>query len=226
MVDSAELLLAGDSLVVIGSIENGDAVGDTRLLTYDISDPSAPALVDDRAFDATLVSAVQHDDDVRLVLNGGLPDLDFVQPRFFWRDGEEAVERNREVVRDSAIEDWLPTVTTYDADGEESDTAPLLDCATVTVPDSDDAALGTMAAPASTSTTRPTPTGSGSPPTPGSPTSPPPGCTSRPAPGRRGAAAGTGCRWAAPPTTVGAGSTGSSSTAPTRRTSPRAWSTA
>jgi hypothetical protein len=143
VVDSAELLLAGDSLVVIGSIENGDAFGDTRLLTYDVTDPSAPLLVDDREFDATLVSAVQHDDDVRLVLNAGLPDLDFVQPRF-WRNGEEAVERNREVVRDSTIEDWLPTVTTFDADGEEAGTAPLLDCASVTVPDTDDAALGTM----------------------------------------------------------------------------------
>ena len=71
------------------------------------------------------------------------PDLDFVQPRF-WRDDEEARERNREVVRDSVVEDWLPTVTTYDAQGEESGTAPLLDCATVTVPDTDDAALGTM----------------------------------------------------------------------------------
>ena len=143
VVDSAELLLAGDSLVVIGSIEDGDAFSDTRLLTYDLTDPSAPLLVDDREFDATLVTAVQHDDDVRLVLNAGLPDLDFVQPRF-WRNGEEAVERNREVVRDSTIEDWLPTVTTYDADGEEAGTAPLLDCASVTVPDSDDAALGTM----------------------------------------------------------------------------------
>ncbi len=144
VVDSAELLLAGDSLVVIGSIENGDAFGDTRVLTYDVSDPAAPALVDDRELDATLVSAVQHGDDVRLVLNAGLPDLDFVQPRF-WRDGEEAADSNREVVRDSTIDDWLPTVTTYGADGEESGTEPLLDCASVTVPDTDAAALGTMA---------------------------------------------------------------------------------
>ena len=143
VVDSAELLLADDSLVVIGAIESGDAFGETRVLTYDVSDPSAPALVDDRGYDATLVSAVQHDDDVRLVLNAGLPDLDFVEPRF-WRNGDEAVERNQDVVRDSTIEDWLPTVTTYDADGDESGTAPLLDCATVTVPDTDDAALGTM----------------------------------------------------------------------------------
>jgi hypothetical protein len=146
-VDSAELLLAGDSLVVVGSIENGDSFdsfGDTRLLTYDVTDPTSPALVDDRGFDSTVVRAVQHDDDVRLVLNGGLPDLDFVQPRF-WRDGDEATERNQDVVRDSTIEDWLPSVTTYDADGDPTGTEPLLDCAAVTVPDADDAALGTMA---------------------------------------------------------------------------------
>jgi len=143
-VDTAELLLAGDSLVVLGSIEDGDSFGDTRVLTFDVTDPTAPALVDDRGFDAAQVRVVQHDDDVRLVLNGGLPDLDFVQPRF-WRDGEEATEHNRDVVRDSTIEDWLPTVTTYGADGEPTGTQPLLDCAEVTVPDSDDAALGTMA---------------------------------------------------------------------------------
>jgi hypothetical protein len=143
-VDSAQLLLAGQSLVVIGSIENGDAFGDTRVLGYDVSDAAEPRLVSDRRFDATLVRAVQHDDDVRLVLNGGLPDLDFVQPRF-WRDAEEATERNQDIVRESTIEDWLPTVTTYNADGEPAGTEPLLDCTEVTVPDSEDAAVGTMA---------------------------------------------------------------------------------
>jgi hypothetical protein len=143
-VEGAELLLAGHSLVVIDSIENFEGFGDTRVLAYDISDAAEPRLVSDRRFDATLVRAVQHDDDIRLVLNGGLPDLDFVQPRF-WRDAEEATKRNQDIVRDSTVEDWLPTVTTYGADGESAGTESLLDCAEVTVPDSDSAALGTMA---------------------------------------------------------------------------------
>ncbi|HEX6151524.1 MAG TPA: beta-propeller domain-containing protein [Nocardioides sp.] len=143
-VESAELLLAGDSLIVTGTVERSDVSGDTRVITYDVSDPAEPRRVDDRGYDADLVRAVQHDDDVRLVLNGGLPDLDFVQPRF-WRDAEEATERNQDVVRESTIDDWLPTVTTYDADGEPTGTQSLLDCAEVTVPESADAALGTMA---------------------------------------------------------------------------------
>ena len=79
----------------------------------------------------------RHGDDaggdvVRLVLRSHLPALDFVQPGP--RLGEQtALERNRQVVRDSTLADWLPTV-----DGE-----PVVDCADVAVPTDDDAALGT-----------------------------------------------------------------------------------
>ncbi len=142
-VDGAELMLADDMVVVIGSVENGTGFGDARMLTYDITDPAAPTLVDHRGFDSTLVRAVQHDDDVRLVLTSALPDLDFVEPRF-WRSAEGALERNRDVVRDSTIEDWLPTVTTYDVDGDPTGSEPLLDCDEVVVPTADEAALGTM----------------------------------------------------------------------------------
>ncbi len=139
-VDAAELMLAGDRLVVTGTAGEDD----TRLLVYDLSDPARPTLVDHRGVDTSLVRAVQHDDDVRLVLTGGLPDLDFVEPRF-WRSTDGALERNQDVVRDSGIGDWLPTVTTYDADGVETGSSPLLDCDQVVVPSDEDAALGTMA---------------------------------------------------------------------------------
>ncbi len=141
-----EVLLAGDTVVVLGS-EDPDVYEprrSSRVTTYDLSDPAAPVLVDDRSFSSGLVRAVQHDDTVRLVLSNGLPDLDFVQPRF-WRDSEDALERNQDVVRDSAIEDWLPTVTTYDAEGDETGTEQLLGCDRVTVPAAGSAALGTMA---------------------------------------------------------------------------------
>ena len=141
-----ELLLAGDRVVVIstGADDVLTRTSETRLTTYDLSDPAAPVLVDDRSFDTGLVRAVQHDDTVRLVLTRALPELDFLQPRF-WRSDAGALERNQDVVRDSDIEDWLPTVTTYDADGEETGTEQLLDCDEVTVPSEESAALGTMA---------------------------------------------------------------------------------
>ncbi len=140
-----ELLLAGDTVVVVSS-SGDDLVRDstTRMTTYDVSDPTAPELVDDRSFTTGLVRAVQHDDTVRLVLSAPLPDLDFVEPRF-WRNEEEALKRNQEVVRESSVEDWLPTVTTYDADGDATGTEQLLECDEVAVPAADEAALGTMA---------------------------------------------------------------------------------
>jgi hypothetical protein len=137
--EGAELLLADDRVVVVA----GDEQATTRVTTYDLSDPASPALVDDRGVEGALVRAVQHDDTVRLVVTTGLPDLDFVQPRF-WRSEDGARERNQDVVRRSTLEDWLPDVTTYDADGDEVATTPLLECSDVVVPAEDDAALGTM----------------------------------------------------------------------------------
>ena len=140
-----ELLLAGDTVAVVSSGgDQWDRSSTTRLTTYDVSDPASPRLVDDRSFDTGLVRAVQHDDTVRLVLSTPMPDLDFVQPKW-WRDTDDALERNREVVARSSIEDWLPTVTTYDADGDETGTEQLLACDQVTVPSEESAALGTMA---------------------------------------------------------------------------------
>lgn len=135
-VRGAELLLAGDRLVVLGRdrVERGS----TRVLTVDVSDPAAPTVVDERLHDARLVEARLHgaggrsgDGTVRLVLAPRLPDLDFVRPgrHRSWRQAELT---NREIVRRSDVEGWLPEV-----DGD-----PLA-CKDVVVPTDDDAPLGT-----------------------------------------------------------------------------------
>jgi hypothetical protein len=134
-VRDAETLLAGDRLVVAGR----DRVEEefTRVLSVDVADPAEPTVVDDRLYAARLLEARLHggpEGTVRLVLTPYLPDLDFVQPRRK-RSWREAERMNREVVRQSDIEDWLPTV-----DGE-----PLLGCEDVAVPADDDAPLGTVA---------------------------------------------------------------------------------
>jgi hypothetical protein len=137
-VTDAELLLVGDRVVVVG--RDGDAPPEdvaTRTLVIDVTDPAAPAVVDDAAYDTGVVAVRQHGDAVRLVLDHGLPDLDFVQPRA-WRNQGSALERNRQVVRESTLEDWLPTVT---RDGEDEQ---LLGCDQVALPD-EEAGLGTLA---------------------------------------------------------------------------------
>ncbi len=66
------------------------------------------------------------------MLHNALPELDFSHP-----DGTfgqiRAKLRNRSLVRDTTLSDWLPTL-----DGE-----PLVDCADVAVPDDEEVSLGT-----------------------------------------------------------------------------------
>jgi hypothetical protein len=135
-----ELLVAGDRAVVLGHVD--EAAGSaydgprTRVVVLDVGDPGAPQVVSTHDFDAELAAARLHGDTggdvVRLVLRSHLPALDFVQPGPSLGE-QTALERNRQVVRDSTLADWLPTV-----EGE-----PVVDCADVAVPTDDDAALGT-----------------------------------------------------------------------------------
>jgi len=119
----AELLLAGDQVVVIGdtpvdySYERTLDTPRTVVRRVDLSDPAEPEVLDSQEYGASLVSARQYGDVVRLVLGTGLPALDFVQP-----DGDrterEALQQNRKVVRNSVIEDWLPSVREDGGDPE------------------------------------------------------------------------------------------------------------
>jgi hypothetical protein len=135
----AEILLVGDRVVAIG--HETDAYGtesSTRVLVVDLADPAAPAVVDEADYDTGLVTARLHGGTVRLVLDRGLPELPFVHPRKWWRDEDAALQRNRQIVKESTLEDWLPSVTRGD------DTDPLLDCTHVTVP-GEESGLGTLA---------------------------------------------------------------------------------
>jgi hypothetical protein len=108
--NAPELLLVGDSAVVLGHGWQGDDGPTTVVHRVDLADPASPTVVDTQTYDADLVSARQYGETVRLVLSSGLPALDFVTPG----DGlgeREALRRNRQVVRDSTIGDWLPTVS-------------------------------------------------------------------------------------------------------------------
>ncbi|WP_109508086.1 beta-propeller domain-containing protein [Nocardioides speluncae] len=138
-VDEGEILLVGTRVVVLDSEESG--VGEptsTVVVTVDVSAPDAPEVVQETTYDTGLVSARQFGDTVRLVVEAGLPDLDFVLP------GDERTEntaerRNEKIVRESTLDDWLPHVT--DGDGKEK---RLLDCGDVRIPD-ENAGLGTVA---------------------------------------------------------------------------------
>ena len=122
-----ELLLAGDSAVVLARGWQDD--GPTTVVhRVDLTDPSRPTVTDTQTYDADLLSARLYGDTVRLVLSGGLPDLDFLTPG----DGlseREALRKNRQVVRDSTIGAWLPSVS--DGGGPA---AQLVGCDAMRVP--------------------------------------------------------------------------------------------
>ncbi|HSF35034.1 MAG TPA: beta-propeller domain-containing protein [Nocardioides sp.] len=123
-----EMVLVDGRAVVLGTSSDGRS---TTITTVDLADPTSPTVVDATTV-AGRASAVRlHDDVVRVVLQNGLPELDFTAP-----DGTlgqlRARLRNRALVRDTTLADWLPTV----------DGAPLVDCADVAIPE-DEVALGT-----------------------------------------------------------------------------------
>ena len=123
-----EMVFVDGRAVVTGS--SGDGLS-TTITTVDLADPTSPSIVDTVTIRGRASAVRLHGDVVRVVVHNGLPELDFSYP-----DGAfgqiRARLRNRSLVRDTTLADWLPTV-----DGD-----PLVACDDVAIPD-DEVALGT-----------------------------------------------------------------------------------
>ncbi len=96
----------------------------TELIDLDISDPAQPRLDSRTSWSGQQLSLRQYGDTVRLVTSTGLAQLPFVQPRPGRLTTDQAEQRNREILRSSEVEDWLPGF------GSESGgtAAPLVGC--------------------------------------------------------------------------------------------------
>lgn len=129
---NGEILVSGDRVVVLGDLGGQfDEVTGARIVVIDMGQPGTPQVVEQTDYTATISAARLHGDVVRVVLDNGLPMLDFRYPD--GGDGERTtLEQNRELVRDTTLADWLPTV-----DGE-----PIVDCDDVALPTME-TALGT-----------------------------------------------------------------------------------
>lgn len=128
---NGEILVSGDRVVVLGDLGSRYETTGARVVVIDASQPATPQVVEQTDYTAIISAARLHGDVVRVVLDNGLPQLDFRYP-----DGEfgeeSALERNQELVRETTLADWLPTV-----DGE-----PVVDCGDVALPTME-TALGT-----------------------------------------------------------------------------------
>lgn len=126
----AQLLLAGDRLVVLATADGGP--GDPRAgnpvvapyqpasttVVVDVGRPDAPRVVARLDFDGAMVSARLADGVVRVVLRSQPRGLDFAYPAEPTPEAEaRAAARNRQVVAASRLANWLPSVTVVDANG-------------------------------------------------------------------------------------------------------------
>ena len=139
-----ELVLDGTTLVALGTdtaktpLRSADG---TRVTTVSLADPAHPRITHQVRYSGARDTARLQGSAVHLVLADGLPDLPFARASFraVKRGGiteSSALAHNREVVRRSTLDDWLPRVD----DGSGS--RPLLACDQVALPP-DGVALGT-----------------------------------------------------------------------------------
>jgi hypothetical protein len=137
---SHQLLLDGDRLVVVTSSWSG--APDTIVSLFDVADPTSPVLLRRTHLEGGVVATRSIDGVARLVITTSFDQrLPFVQPDQFGLDEDSALQRNKEIIAESTVEDWLPRWFDEDADGGFGPMSQVLPCETVAAP-SDFAGLG------------------------------------------------------------------------------------
>ncbi len=143
---ATELLLVGDKVLLLSpgavsypgpimlndrsvtSPDRWNVLPRTTVTTVDMADPARPFIADTRTMEGSIISAREHSGIVRVVLSS-TPSFDFVYPMGS-RSTQEALARNRQIVRESTAQDWLPGTWVSNGTQEE----PLLDCTDVRHP--------------------------------------------------------------------------------------------
>jgi hypothetical protein len=130
---SHQLLLDGTRLLVVTQPYTG--VEDTITSLYDVTDPDRPELLRRSHLEGRLVASRAIDGQARLVLTSTLANrLPFVYPDQFGLDEQRALEANQAVIRDSAIDAWLPRYFDETGDGSFGQMSTSLDCTKVAAP--------------------------------------------------------------------------------------------
>jgi hypothetical protein len=130
---SHQLLLDGDRLVVVTSSWSG--APDTIVSLFDVTDPTNPALLRRSHLEGAVVATRSIDGVARLVITTSFDQrLPFVQPDQFGLDEDSALARNKEIIAESTVEDWLPRWFDEDADGGFGPMSQVLPCETVAAP--------------------------------------------------------------------------------------------
>jgi len=130
---SHQLLLDGTRLLVISQSYN--SAEDTVTSLYDVSDAGSPQLLRRSHLEGRLVASRSIEGQARLVLTSTIANrLQFVTPDQFGLDEARALEANKAVINESAIEEWLPRYFDEASDGVFGAMNASLDCSTVAAP--------------------------------------------------------------------------------------------
>ncbi|MGH8951305.1 MAG: beta-propeller domain-containing protein [Acidimicrobiia bacterium] len=135
------LFLSGDTVLLFGSVwgpiiplaESDSRIAPVpespkvQLIEVDIS--GEPEIVRTMNVDGRFVSARMVGDTVRLVLSSGPVGLEWSFPNGSGLRAErDAVEANREIIRNSDVDNWIPFYVVADAGGEVTAEGTLFDC--------------------------------------------------------------------------------------------------
>ena len=137
------LFLSGDKALLFGSawdhgpVPLGEPGVDTiapvsmtptvQIVEVDIG--GDPEVVRKMTVDGMFISGRMVDDSVRLVLTSGPVGFEWSYPTASGLRAErEAIEENREIIRNSTADNWIPYYVVADADGEVVDEGTLFDC--------------------------------------------------------------------------------------------------
>ncbi|MEX2280715.1 MAG: beta-propeller domain-containing protein, partial [Acidimicrobiia bacterium] len=142
------ILLQGDTVIAVGQIWGGDVTplasdsriapgywtSITRIAEIDVSDAANPRTVRTLDMDGSFVSARNVGGSIRLALNSNPVGLEFVTPSGGGLQAErQATEANRQIIRNSSIDNWLPYFVLTETNGSTSE-GQLVDCNTVMAP--------------------------------------------------------------------------------------------
>lgn len=143
------MLLYDDTVVVIGGGGGvhplgvaSDAISPypvhsatVQISQIDVSDPDTPTLVKTLQLDGAYVDARLVDSVARIAITSGPVGFDWKQPEGSGLRAErEAAEANRELVRQSTLENWLPYYILTDHQTGRQSEGQLLDCERVMAP--------------------------------------------------------------------------------------------
>ena len=135
------MFLSGDKALLFGSVWGGhhptpmaerDAIapaGTPAVQIVEVDLTGEPELIRTLTIDGAFVSGRMVGDSVRLVLTSGPVGFEWAQPKGSGLRAErEATEVNREIVRNSTEDNWIPYYMVSDPDGRIVDEGTLFDC--------------------------------------------------------------------------------------------------